>query len=395
MDLQQTLGVAIHNSRELARNIATYQFGNDSPEARTITRRWTITDAAALVGVSTQSIRKAEETKRLPAPDMSTDSRGRPRRMGYTIYQIDHMRDVFNTRPVPAHAAPQVVSVAGHKGGSLKTSTAVHFAQWSSMAGRRVLFVDLDPQATASLYFGYVADVNTHADDTALPYLLGERGDLTYCIKPTCWPGLDIIPSCLALQRIESELERRAEAGELECDPHLMLRAGLETVFEAYDLVIIDGSPNLGMGTVNMICAADAIITPAPADLNDYMSTAQFFEGTRDLLAGIDLGGFEPDLRVLITKYSHQTGSGSAWMAERIRETWGSMVLNNMVSTTDEVSKGQVRMRTIYEQNSEQRSTPSAWAKAQSIWNPIFEEIMTRVIEPRWAAAAETAEEIA
>lgn len=391
MDLKQTLEVAIRNSRDLARNIATSQFGDDSPEARTITRRWTITDAAALVGVSTQSIRKAEEAGRLPAPDMTRDSRGRPRRMGYTIYQIDQMRDVFDTRPVPEQALPQVVSIAGHKGGSLKTSTAVHFAQWASMAGMRVLFLDMDPQGTGSLYFGYVADVNVHAEDTALPYLLGERGDLSYCVKSTCWPNLDIIPSCLAMQRIESEMDRRAEAGELEYDPHMMLRAGLETVFDSYDLVIIDGSPNLGMGTINMICAADAIITPAPADLNDYMSTAQFFEGARDLLAGIDLGGFEPDLRVLITKYSHQPGSASAWMAERIRETWGAMVLNHYVSLTDEVGKGQVRMRTIYEQSSEQRSTPSAWAKAQSIWNPIFEEIMTRVIKPRWEAAEEAA----
>ncbi|WP_445364873.1 AAA family ATPase (plasmid) [Microbulbifer sp. ANSA001] len=395
MNLKETLAIAIEKSRALAKNIATAQFGDDSPEARKITRRWTITDAAALVGVSTQAIRKAEEAQRLPAPDMTTDSRDRPRRMGYTIYQIDNMRDVFGTRPGRGEASPQVIAIAGHKGGSLKTSTAVHKAQWHSLQGRKVLFMDIDPQATASLYFGYVADVNVHREDTALPYLLGERGNLTDSIKPTCWPNLDIIPSCLAMQELETELERRANDGELDYPKHMMLRSGLDDVMDAYDIIIIDGSPNLGMGTVNMICAADAIITPAPADLNDYMSTAQFFEALRDLLDGIDLGGFVPDLRVLITKYSHQPGSASAWMEEQIRRTWGGMVLNNKVSLTDEVSKGQVRMRTIYEQNTSQRSTPSAWAKAQSIWNPIFEEIMTRVIEPRWADARESAEEVA
>lgn len=386
MQLKETLALAISNSRTLAKSIATAQFGDDSPEARNITRRWTVIDGAKLVGVSRQAIDKAEEAGRLPAPDMTTDSRDRPRKMGYTIYQLDAMRDVFGTRPGRNKETdqPLVISIAGHKGGSLKTSTAVHFAQWGSMQGLKILFLDMDPQATGSLYFGHVADVNVTPEDTALPYLLGEKGDLTYCIKPTCWPGLDIIPSCLAMQKIESEMDARAAAGELEQEPHLMLRAGLETVYDAYDLVIIDGSPNLGMGTVSMICAADAIITPAPADLNDYMSTAQFFEALRDLLNGVDLGGFEPDLRVLITKYSHQSGSASAWMAEQIRNTWGGMVLSNMVSMTDEVGKGQVRMRTIYEQSNAQRSTPSAWAKALSIWNPIFEEIMARVINPRW-----------
>jgi chromosome partitioning protein len=386
MSLQETLEHAITNSRNLARDIATAQFGSDSPDARTISRRWTATDAARLVGVTRQAIDKAEEAGRLPAPDMTTDARGRPRKMGYTIYQIDNMRDVFETRPSRDSEtdSPLVVSIAGHKGGSLKTSTAVHFAQWASMQGYRVLFMDMDPQATGSLYFGYVADVNVFRDDTALPYLLGERGDLTYCTKPSCWPGLDVIPSCLAMQSIETEMDRRSAADQLEHPVHLMLRAGLETVYDAYDLVIIDGSPNLGMGTISMICAADAIITPAPADLNDYMSTAQFFEALRDLLQGIDIGGFEPDLRVLITKYSHQTGSASAWMAEQIRNSWGGMVLANMVSMTDEVGKGQVRMRTIYEQSNDQRSTPSAWNKALSIWNPIFEEIVTRVINPRW-----------
>lgn len=386
MNLKTTLETAIENSRKLTRNIAIAQFGTDSPESRTVTRRWTVTDAATLVGVSRTSIDKAEAAGRLPAPDVSDDTIGRPRKMGYTIYQIDAMRDVFGTRPGrnPETDPPLVISIAGHKGGSLKTSTAVHFAQWSSMQGYKTLFIDMDPQATGSLYFGYVADVNIGPDDTALPFLLGDRGDLTYCVKGTCWPNLDIIPSCLAMQKIESEMMTRHARGEIDIDPHLMLRAGIESIYDAYDLVIIDGSPNLGIGTINMICAADSIITPAPADLNDYMSTAQFFEALRDLMNGIDLGGFEPDLKVLITKFSHQPGSASEFMAEKIRSSWGGMVLANVVKTTDEVGKGQIRMRTIYEQNSAQRSTPSAWAKAVAIWNPIFEEIVSRVINPRW-----------
>lgn len=393
MNLNEMLSIAIDNGRELASNIATQRFGGEQPEDRIITRRWAVVDAAKLAGVTRQRIHKAEKDGLLPPPDMKNDSRGASRRMGYTISQINQMRELFKTSPGrdPETDSPMVICANGHKGGSWKTTTSVYLAQWCSIQGYKTLLIDMDPQATASLYHGYVAEKNTFEEDTALPFLLGEKGDLSYCIKPTTWPSLDIIPSCLGMHRIESELVAKSDKGELEYEPHMMLRMGIESVYDAYDIIIVDGSPNIGIGTINMVCAADLILAPTPAELSDYMSTAQFFEALRDLMNGIDLEGFEPELKVLITKYSHITGSSTQWMADRIRDTWGSMVLNNMLSTTEEIGKAQVRMRTIYEQNSlEERSTPSAWNKANSIFNPVFEEIIRKVIEPKWKSKEQT-----
>ncbi len=77
-------------------------------------------EAADLVGVSSQAIRDAEKAGRLPHPDMET--RGRvEQRVGYTIEQINHMRDVFGTRLRRAEDAfPPVIGVAAHKGGFTK-----------------------------------------------------------------------------------------------------------------------------------------------------------------------------------------------------------------------------------------------------------------------------------
>ncbi len=73
------------------------------------------------------------------------------------------------------------------------------------------------------MYHGWVPDLHIHAEDTLLPFYLGEKDDVTYAIKPTCWPGgLDIIPSCLALHRIETELMGKFDEGKLPTDPHLM-----------------------------------------------------------------------------------------------------------------------------------------------------------------------------
>ncbi|PEM34688.1 AAA family ATPase, partial [Bacillus wiedmannii] len=107
------------------------------------------------------------------------------------IQQINTMRDVFGTRPTkPDGQDPVVLAVAAHKGGAYKTSTSVHIAQWMALQGLRVLLIDAtDPQATASLYHGYVPDLHIHPDDTLLPYYMGQRDDAVYAIKPTCWPN--------------------------------------------------------------------------------------------------------------------------------------------------------------------------------------------------------------
>lgn len=385
MNLKERLDELIARGHTMTKMIAQAQFGDDSPEARTITRRWGITEAAELIGVTPQTIRNAEESGKLPPAD--TVVRGRvPQRAGYTIGQINDMRDHFGTRPSrPDSQSPAVLAIAAHKGGAFKTSTSVHMAQWAALQGLRVLLIDAtDPQATASLYHGYVPDLHIHAEDTLLPYYLGERDNAEYAIKPTCWPNLDIIPSCLAIHRIESEIEVLEAAGKLPVPSHLLLRAAIESVWDSYDLIVIDSAPNLGIGTINVVCAADVIVVPTPAELYDYVSSLQFFTMLRDLIANVDLGGFEPDVRVLVTKYSSAVGNQSAWMDEQIRNAWGGMVLKEVVRLTDEVGKGQVRMRTVFEQAANQRSTPTAWRNAVAIWEPVCREIYERLIKTRW-----------
>lgn len=387
MGLIATLDQCIERGQQMTRAIAVAQFGDDSPEARQITRRWGITEAAELVGVTPQAIRDAEKSGRLPTPDM--EKRGRvEQRIGYTIEQINHMREVFGTmRRRPANADPVVLAVAAHKGGAYKTSSSVHLAQWLALQGLRVLLVEgNDPQATASMYHGYIPDLNVHADDTLLPFYLGERDNAEYAIKTTCWPNLDIIPSCLSLHRIETELMQLHDSGQLPQPPHMMLRAAIESAWDAYDIVVIDSAPNLGIGTINVTCAADVIVVPTPAELYDYTSTLQFFTMLRDMLGTVDLGvdGFEPDVRILLTKYSNASGSQSPWMEEQIRDAWGNLVLKEVVRVTDEVGKGQIRMRTIFEQAIDQRSSTGAWRNALAIWEPVCKEIFEKLIKPKW-----------
>lgn len=96
-----------------------------------------------------------------------------------------------------------------------------------------------------------------------------------------------------------------------------------------------------GIGTINVVCAADVLIVPTPAELFDYTSALQFFDMLRDLLKNVDLKGFEPDVRILLTKYSNSNGSQSPWMRSKFGMP-GKHGSKNVVRETDEVGKGQI-----------------------------------------------------
>lgn len=366
----------------------TAKFGDDSPEARRITRRFK--GAATLkemVGVSRQAIENAEKAGHLPPPEYM-DSAGdnpKPIRLGYTIYDIDAMRHHFNTLPWRNYGTnPIVVAIPGGKGGCYKTSTVVHLSQWLSLKGYRVLVIDLDSQAHAGMYFGYHPELNTTVNDTVLPYMLGEEDDLTYCIKPTAWPNLDIIPSHLEMQRLEREMLD----ADLDYEAHRMLQMGINSVADDYDVILIDGHPDLGLATMNMICASDICLVATSAEINDINSTKQVLNLIKDINAEMDTS-HDPIVRIMLTKLGGP--KSSSYANERdIKSRLPGWVLNNGVMVTDEVGKGQQRSATIYEQaNSKERSTISAWKRALSIYENLFNEILDDYITPLWEEGEE------
>lgn len=380
MALKETLTKALSRAMQTAEKVETSQFGTTDYRDRNIQRRWGMKDAAELVGVSRQTIDKAEKEGRLPAPDRRENGS----KAGYTIYQINDMMAAFGTAPHRKPGdEPQVISVCGHKGGGWKTSTTVHLGQWLALQGYRVLLVDHDPQGTCSLYHGYTP-MRVKDDETLLPWYLGEQHDLTYAINNTYWPGLDIIPSNPSVDNVKLELPRMAERGELPFEPHLMLHEGLETIKDRYDFIIVDGTPDLSDITINMVFAADLILCPTPAVFADYISTSQFFKMMLEMIDEIDDSGFEPDLRVIVTHYDGRPNSQSHTMDDIIRASWAGMVMKNVIRKTEEVPKAQLNMRTVFEQASSERSNHGAYKTALAIFEPAFEEILNELMLPKW-----------
>lgn len=140
----------------------------------------------------------------------------------------------------------KVISLSNHKGGVGKTTSTVNIGAGLAEKGKRVLLIDLDPQANLSQSLGI-----TEPEENIYEALLGE-----YPLLPVhVTDKLHVIPSTLDLSGAEIELS--AEAGR-----EFILRDLIEPIKKEYDYVLIDCPPSLGLLTLNALTSSDRVIIP-------------------------------------------------------------------------------------------------------------------------------------
>lgn len=149
-----------------------------------------------------------------------------------------------------------VIAVANQKGGSGKTTTAVTLAATLAERGHEVLLIDLDPQASATAWFG----VDLDAEDGALRrVLVSDDGALEPLIRPApAVPGVSLIASSRQLGQADADL-----AGQPGGEKALSER--LAEVRERWRFVLLDCPPHLGMLTLAALTAADRLLVPVEA----------------------------------------------------------------------------------------------------------------------------------
>ena len=276
------------------------------------------------------------------------------RRVGYTLGQVQAFRTHFDTLPWRDLETDPPITLAcqNFKGGVGKSTTCVNLAHYLGLKGYRVLVIDTDSQATTTSMFGYVPDADITPDDTILPYLSGDQKTLEYAVRPTYFPSVSLVPACLSLYEAEvSIVVHLAEEKDLERRLAFFgeLRNGIDTVSHNFDVILIDSPPALGMISINVLMAADALLVPSAARMFDFSSTVQFFRMIHNYIGQLDANKTYKFISVLTTLYDQRYESQKQFV-EIMRMCFGESVFQKVFFHSSEVINSAAEFLTPYEQ---------------------------------------------
>ena len=211
----------------------------------------------------------------------------------------------------------KVIAIANQKGGVGKTTTAVNLAACLAAKGRRVLLIDSDPQGNATSGLGFdKRDIKKCIYDAIINDL-----PMQEVIRKTAYANLDIVPATIQLAGAEIELVS------------LMNREGrlknsLERVKHAYDYVIIDCPPSLGLLTINGLTAASSVMIPIQCEfyalegVTMLMNTIQLVQ--RNLNPALKLEG------VVMTMFDSRTNLATD-VVEEVRKYFKTKMYSTII----------------------------------------------------------------
>jgi chromosome partitioning protein len=341
----------IERAQEAATEIlkALRQQVNSNPPVKSPT--FTIAKAAELINRSASAIRLAEADGRLPSKERTEGGH----RRGYTLEDLDKMREVFGTRPWrEAGDPPAIIAVQNFKGGVGKSTLTVHIAEYLAIHGYRVLVVDADAQASTTMHFGHVPDLDISEEETIFAALrLIAPVPIQRLVRKTHYHNLHLIAANLDLYNAEYEIA--AIIRQFKKSGLTRLRDALRPLAQDYDVVLLDPPPALGMVSLSVLYAANALMIPVPPSMNDYASTAAFLKilhETMSSLAESDHGSsLAPEynfIHMVIAKSDARNATHKSNI-DMINGSFGKMVLDSEIASSAEFEHASSEMRSVFD----------------------------------------------
>ena len=343
------------NADRLSEALNTHMRNSFQPDSRKALRKFHPAEVSELTGISMSNLRTRHQEGDFP--DVETDSRGR--RL-YTAQEIDQIRHVMaktgrnGETYLPGRRTNdslQVISIVNFKGGSSKTTSAIHLAQRYALRGYKVLAIDMDPQASLTTMFGYRPEIEFSESGTVYDALKYEDPvPLSQVIRKTYFHNLDLAPAGLLLSEYETET---AYALQHKIDPPFTQRLAiaLDEIETDYDLVIIDCPPQLGFTTMTALLASTGLLITVVPSMLDVASMAQFLEMAGETVKTLEEAAGPIDwnfLKFLIARYE-PTDVPQSQMAGFLRSILLDQVLTTPMLKSTAISDAGMTQQTIYE----------------------------------------------
>lgn len=317
------------------------------PHPRKNPPEYTTTQLAQLCGIDRARINYLVGKGELPEGVPQGAGRGRVFTLAETRQWVQAESKI---KKRPKGKRGKVVVVSNFKGGSTKTTTAMSLAQGLTLRGRRVLIVDLDPQASLSSLCGLLPSAEVDADMTVMPLIYGDKKDLKYAIQKTYWDGLDLIPGAPTLFSAEFVIPHKV-AEQPGFHFWNILAPAIQELAEEYDAIVLDTPPSLSYLTINALMAADGMLMPLPPKSLDFASAAQYWNLFSDLATSFEKRNFVKEfdfVNILLSAVNSQEASASV-VREWVVSTYTHRVLPVEIPFSSVIGTTATGFGTVYD----------------------------------------------
>ena len=343
------------NAENLSQALQEHMLKTFAPDAQKALRGFSAAEAAELLGISTGFLRKLHHDGRIP--EVAASAGGR---RSYGAADLLAIRDILEAgAKVPGTYRRgrrpgdkvQVLSFLNFKGGSGKTTSAVHTAQRLALKGYRVLCVDIDPQASLTTLFGHRPEIEFLEGGTVYDAIrYDDPVPFADIVRPSFFPGIDLAPGGLMLQDFEYDTPR---ALRLNAQPPFFARmaAALQDIENRYDVIVFDCPPQLGYLTMSALCASTGVLITIVPNMLDVASMSQFLRMSADLLDAVSDAGASMAfdfLRFLVNRHEPADGPQQQIVAF-LRHHFGEEVMVAPMLKSTAISDAGLTHQTVYE----------------------------------------------
>src|SRR5215472_8802433 len=236
---------------------------------------------------------------------------------------------------VPSPHSTRIITCANHKGGTGKTTTAVNVsAGLALLKKQRVLLVDCDPRGHASMALGIDRQ---HVRYSVTDLLTGAMTDW----QALCWDpsaNLHILPAHATLTDVERDLGRRG-------DGRLQLKHALQPLLHAFDVIVIDTPPTLGLWTQAPLVASTDLLIPVDMGYFAVAGMRQLLDAIARLRQEVPLTLATP--HILLTKVDART-TLSAHVRALLRERGDAEALHTVIRVNVALARAQMARQSIF-----------------------------------------------